>query len=69
MAKERKGKPLTDFEKNLLKKIGDKLRKSRTDTGDTNYTLWAIANNLNHGFIGDLELGKKDFKLFRSSSW
>ena len=63
MAKERKGKPLTDFEKSLIIKIGAKLRKSRTDTGDTNYQLWALENKLNSGFIGELERGQRDFKF------
>lgn len=63
MAKIRKGDPLTDFEQNLLRKIGDKIRKSRTNTGDTNYQLWAFTNKLNPGFIGELERGQSDFKF------
>lgn len=63
MAKIRKGPPLTDFEQNLLKKVGDELRKKRTDLGITNYTLWAYENDLNPGFIGELERGQSDFKF------
>lgn len=63
MAKKLEDRPLTDEQKLVIKKIGEKVRKKRIEKGSTSYQTFAFENEISQAYFGEVERGKKDFSI------